>query len=261
MKVGFDFLASSLSLAACLMFAASNAAAWQSVVFQASNLPQCQQGPWKAAGAEKNGAPITGTFLGFKGCADAFGFKGNGTPNDPYRLALDGQRESVEIEGLEANTRAGYTVQVWFRASSNKKGLKMLVDSRTDRFYVPVRMRISDGTVQCSIEMPFPDRIYVASSSHPIEPSQWYAAACRFRAQSRELSLFLNGSLSGSTRVPPGSIRSNRIRIGGDPTVDGENFAGDIAEVVFSEKSEDADEIQARCNEESQRFLGAECHK
>ena len=261
MKVGFEFFANSASLAAWLIFAASNAAAWQSVVFQAANLPHCQQGPWKAVGTEKSGGSITGRLLGFRGCADTFGFHGNGTPNDPYRLALDGESESIEIEGLEATTRADYTVQVWFRAKSNKKGLTMLVDSRTDRFYVPLRMRILDGKVQCSIEMPFPDRIYVASSSGPIALSKWYDAACRFRARSRELSLFLNGSISGSTRIPPGSIRSNRIRIGGDPSVDGENFPGDIAEVVFSEKSEDANVIRARCKEESQRFTGAECQK
>ncbi len=259
MEVWFDFFANSVIVTALLMFAPSNAAAWQSVVFQAANLPHCQQGPWKAVGKDKSVGSITGRLLGFRGCADAFGFHGNGTPNDPYRLALDGQSESVEIDGLEATTRADYTVQVWFRVRSDEKRLTMLVDSRTDRFYVPLRMRISEGKLQCSIEMPFPDRIYVASSSDPIVLSNWYHAACRFRAQSRELSLFLNGSIRGSTRVPPGSIRSNRIRIGGDPSVDGENFPGDIAEVVFSEKSEDANIIQARCKEESQQFAGAEC--
>jgi hypothetical protein len=249
----------SASVTAWWMFAASNAAAWQSVVFQAANLPRCQQGPWKAVAKEKNGSPITGRLLGFKGCADAFGFQGNGTPNDPYRLALDGQSESVEIDGLEATTRADYTVQLWFRLRSAEKGLTMLVDSRTDRFYIPLRMRISEGKLQCSIEMPFPDRIYVASSSEPIALANWYHAACRFRAQSRELSLFLNGSIRGSTRIPPGSMRSSRIRIGGDPSVDGENFSGDIAEVVFSTESEDAKAIQARCKEESRRFAGAGC--
>jgi hypothetical protein len=252
--LGNGFIATAL-----FMLAASNAAAWQSVAFQAANLPHCQQGPWKAAGKEKNGGSVTGKLLGFKGCEDAFGFHGNGTPNDPYRLALDGDSESVEIDGLEATTRADYTVQLWFRVRSHEKHLSMLVDSRTDRFYVPLRMRISEGKLQCSIEMPFPDRIYVASSSEPIAPSSWYHAACRFRAETRELSLFLNGSIRGSTRIPPGSIRSNRIRIGGEPSVDGENFAGDIAEVVFSEKSEDAKAIQARCKEESRQFAGAEC--
>ena len=241
------------------MFAASNAAGWQSVVFEAANLPHCQQGPWKAVGKEKNSGSITGRPLGFRGCSDTFGFQGKGTSNDPYRLALDGESESVEIDGLEATTRADYTVQVWFRVRSNQKHLTMLVDSRTNPFYVPLRMRMSEGKLQCSIEMPFPDRIYVASSSEPIVPSNWYHAACRFHAQSRKLSLFLNGSIRRSTRIPPGTIRSNRVRIGGDPSVDGENFPGDIAEVVFSEKSEDASVIQARCEEESQRFLGAEC--
>jgi hypothetical protein len=254
-------LANSVILTASLMLAAFNASAWQSVVFQAANLPRCEQGLWKAIGDDKNGSSITGRFVGFIGCADAYGFHGNGTPDDPYRLALDGVSESVQIDGLEATTRADYTVHVWFRARSDKGGLTMLVDSRTDRYYVPVRMRISEHKVQCSIEMPFPDRIYVASSSDLISPSTWYYAACRFRANSRELSLFLNGTIRGSTRIPPGSIRSNRIRIGGDPSVDGENFAGDIAEVVFSEKSEDANTIQARCKEESQRFAGAVCRK
>jgi hypothetical protein len=260
-KLGFDFLANSVILTALLMFAASHAAAWQSVVFQAANLPHCQQGPWKAVGKEKNGVTVIGRFLGFRGCADTFGFQGNGTPNDPYRLALDGVSESVEIDGLEATTRADYTVHVWFRIKGNKSGLTMLVDSRTDRFYVPLRMRISDGKLQCSIEMPFPDRIYVASSPVLISPSNWYYGACRFRVKSRELSVFLNGSLRGSTGIPPGSIRTNRIRIGGDPSVDGENFAGDVAEVVFSQMSEDADAIRARCRQESQRFAGAKCGK
>lgn len=259
MEVGLDLLENSVILTASLMFAAATAAAWQPVVFQAANLPLCEQGPWKAIGKEKNGSSITGRFLGFRGCEDAFGFHGNGTPDDPYRLALDGVSESVQIEGLEATTRADYTVHVWFRVRSDKGGLRMLVDSRTDRYYVPLRMRISERKVQCSIEMPFPDRIYLASSSDLISPSTWYYATCRFRAKSRELSLFLNGSIRGSTRIPPGSIRSSRIRIGGDPSVDGENFAGDIAEVVFSEKSEDANAIQARCKEESQRFAGAKC--
>jgi hypothetical protein len=260
MRVSFD-LVNSVIVPALLTFSPSISAFGQSVVFQPANLPHCQQGPWKAAGDAKNSGSITGSLLGFKGCADAFGFHGNGTQNDPYRLALDGQSESVEIQGLDATTRADYTVQVWFRARSIRKGLMMLVDSRAERFYVPLRMRISDGKVQCSIEMPFPDRIYVASSSDPIAPSKWYHAACRFRAGSRELSLFLNGSERGSARVPPGAIRSNRIRIGGDPTVDGENFAGDIGEVVFSQKSDEASAIQARCKEEGRRFGGAECKR
>ena len=239
------------------MLASSSAAACQSVEFDAAKLPRCQQGPWKTTG---NGS-IAGELLGFKDCEDGFGFHGDGTPNNPYSLALDGKNQSVEIKGLEATTRADYTVQVWFRARSNKPGLAMLVDSRIERFYVPLRMRISAGTPQCSIEMPFPDRIYVASSSSPIAPSEWTHAACRFRAESRELSLFVNGSVRGSTRIPPGSIRSNRVRIGGDPTVEGENFAGDIAEVVFSAKSEDANTIYAQCKEESQRFAGARCRK
>jgi hypothetical protein len=249
----------SVILIAWWAFAASSAADWQSVVFQAADLPHCQQGPWKSAGEQKSGGPVTGRLLGFRGCADTSGFHGNGTPHDPYRLALDGKSESVEIDGLEATTRADYTVQVWFRVRGDEQHLSMVVDSRTDRFYTPLRMRISGGKLQCSIEMPFPDRVYLASSSDTIVPSRWYHAACRFRAQSRELSLFLNGSIRGSTRIPPGSMRSNRIRIGGDPSVDGENFSGDIAEVIFSAKSEDAKIIQARCKEESQRFAGAEC--
>jgi len=261
MRVALDSWSSRVLFTALLMFGSSNAAAGQSAMFQAADLPHCLQGPWKAAGKEKNDGSVTGNFLGFKGCADTFGFHGNGTPNDPYRLALDGVSESVQINGLEATTRADYTVHVWFRLRSEKSGLKMLVDSRIERFYIPLRMRISDGKLQCSIEMPFPDRIYVASSSDPISPSKWYYGACRFRAESRELSVFLNGSRRGSTRVPPGSIRSNRIRIGGDPSVDGENFAGDIAEVVFSEKSEDANTILARCKDESQRLAGAACRK
>src|SRR5579863_3703222 len=131
MEVGLHLLPNSVILTALLISAASNAAAWQSVVFQAANLPHCQQGPWNAVGKEKNSGSITGTLLGFRGCADTFGFHGNGTPNDPYRLALDGASESVEIEGLEATTRSDYTVRVWFRARSNKRGLTMLVDSRT----------------------------------------------------------------------------------------------------------------------------------
>ena len=231
------------------------------MVFQAANLPHCQQGPWRAVGNEENGRLITGTLLGFKGCGGASGFQGNGTPNDPYRLALDGEHESVEVEGLEATTRIDYTVEVWFRARIKKSGLMMLVDTRADRFYDPLRMRIMDGKVQCSIEMPFPDRIYVASSLQPIALSEWYHAACRFRAAARELSVFVNGSENGSTRVPPGAISTNRIRIGGDPTVDGENFAGDIGQVVFSTKSEEAGAIRARCQQESQRYAGAQCEK
>jgi hypothetical protein len=249
----------SVILVTLLMFAVSNGAAWESLVFQAADLPHCLQGPWKAAGKQKSDGPVTGRLLGFRGCADTFGFHGNGAPNDPYRLALDGKSESVAIDGLEATTRADYTVQVWFRARGDEQRLTVLVDSRTDRFYIPLRMRISGGKLQCSVEMPFPDRIYLASSSDPIAPSKWYFGACRFSARSRELSLFLNGSIRGSTRIPPGSMRSNRIRIGGDPSVDGENFSGDIAEFVFSTKSEDAKIIQARCKEESQRFAGAEC--
>jgi hypothetical protein len=97
--------------------------------------------------------------------------------------------------------------------------------------------------------------------SVPIATDRWQNAACRYHAESRELSLFLNGRLTGSTRVPPGTIRSNRIRIGGDPSVDGEYFAGDIAEVVFSAKSDEASVILGRCKEESGRFAGAECRK
>src|SRR5262250_3233231 len=53
--------------------------------------------------------------------------------------------------------------------------LTMLVDSRTERFYVPLRMRIAYGKLQCSIEMPFPDRIYVAGSSDPVPLSRcWW---------------------------------------------------------------------------------------
>jgi hypothetical protein len=253
-KLGL-IVANCVIVIALFLFTPSAATAWQSAVFDAANLPRCQQGPWKATGKDA----IAGRLLGFRGCADTFGSLGNGTPKDPYRLALDGGSESVEIDGLEATTRADYTVQVWFRARSHAKHLTMLVDSRVDRFYVPLRMRISEGKLQCSIEMPFPDRIYVASSSEPIALSNWYHGACRFRAQSRELSVFLNGSIRGSTRIPPGSMQSNRIRVGGDPSVDGENFSGDIAEVVFSQQSEDAKSIQARCKEESRRFAGASC--
>jgi hypothetical protein len=249
----------SVLLTTLFVLVASNTAAGQSVVLRATDLPHCQQGPWKATGKQKGGGLVTGRLLGFKGCADAFGFHGNGTPSDPYRLALDGRSESVEIDGLEATTRADYTVQVWFRLRGDEQHLTMLVDSRTDRFYVPMRMGISGGKLQCSVEMPFPDRIYLASSSDLIVPSRWYHAACRFSAHSRELSVFVNGRIGGSTRIPPGSMRSNRIRIGGDPSVDGENFSGDIAEVVFSARSEDANVIQARCEEGSKRFAGAGC--
>jgi hypothetical protein len=125
--------------------------------------------------------------------------------------------------------------------------------------YVPLRMMVSNGKLQCSIEMPFPDRAYLASSSALITTSTWHQGACRFRAQSRELSLFLDGKMSGSTRIPPGTIRSNRIRIGGDPLVERENFAGDIAEVVFLSESVAADEIRTRCRQESQRFANTRC--
>jgi hypothetical protein len=124
------FFGRRILLAALLIYAASKAAAWQ-LVFQAADLPHCQQGPWKPAGEQQSGGPVTARLLGFTGCADAFGFHGNGGPNDPYRLALDGKSESVEIDGLKATTRADYTVQVWFRARGDEQHLSMLVDSRT----------------------------------------------------------------------------------------------------------------------------------
>jgi hypothetical protein len=167
---------------------------------------------------------------------------------------LDGREESIDVKGLEATTQADYTVAVWFRVSSGKDGLEMLVDSRKDPYYAPIRMMIADGRPECVIEMPFPDRVYRASSSKPISPSTWRQAVCRFRAQSRELSLFLDGTIEASTRIPPGTIRSNRIRIG-------ENFAGAIAEVAFSARSEEASAIQTRCKEESRRFAGSQCRR
>ena len=246
---------------AMFAFATPSAWAWQSAVFRAVDFPDCEQGQWKAIGKGTSGGPVTGKPVGFTGCANGSVRRGSGTPNDPYRLSLDGERESVDVDGLDASTRADYTVGVWFQVKDNKKGLTMLVDSRTDRYYVPLRLMISNGKVRCSIEMPFPDRIYLASSTEAITTSRWYHAACRFRAQARELSLFLNGRKNGSTRIPPGSIRSNRIRIGGDPSVEGENFAGDIGEVFFSMSADDPETILARCKKESKLYPGAECAK
>jgi hypothetical protein len=222
------------------------ARAWQPAVFQAINFPACQQGQWKAMAGS-----VTGTPLGF-GCADPSGFHGKGTPNDPYRVVLDGREESIDVKGLEATTQTDYTVAVWFRVRSAKNGFVMLVDSRKDPYYAPLRMLIADGKPECVIEMPFPDRVYRARSPAAIETSTWRQAVCRFHAQSRELSLFLDGAIEASTRIPPGTIRSNRIRIG-------ENFAGDIAEVVFSFTSEEASAIETRCKEESRQFAGAQC--
>jgi hypothetical protein len=250
-------LANSFLITALLFVGAPEAAlAWQSVVFQAADVRDCQQVSWKARG----GAAV-GKLLGLKGCSIESGWLGDGTLSDPYRLALDGSHNAVDVAGIEASTGADYTVQVWFRVRTNKKGLVMLVDSRTDRAYVPLRMMISSGKLQCSIEMPFPDRFYMTPPSVPIPTDRWQNAACRYHAGSRELSLFLNGRMIGSTRVPPGTIRSNRIRIGGDPSVDGEYFSGDIAEVVFSAKSDEASVILGRCKEESGRFAGTECRK
>lgn len=248
----------ALLIAALLVIAEPrHAFSWQPAVFQASAFRNCQEIVWQA----RSDRSVKGRLLGFSGCSKESGWHGNGTPNDPFRLALDGKRETVDVDGLMVSTGSDYTVQAWFRVRSNKPGLVMLVDSRLDRFYVPLRMRISDGKLQCSIEMPFPDRIYLTSASVPIAMNRWQNAACRYDAKSRTLSLFLNGRITGSTRVPPGTIRSNHIRIGGDPSVDGEYFAGDIAEVVFSTKSEEASAILARCREASQRFAGAECSR
>jgi Concanavalin A-like lectin/glucanases superfamily len=223
------------------------ARAWQSAVFEALNFPACQQGLWKTIAR----GSVAGTPLGF-GCAGSSGIHGRGTPNDPYRVVLDGREESIDIKGLETTTQTDYTVAVWFRVRSAKDGLVMLVDSRKDPYYAPVRMLINNGKPECVIEMPFPDRVYRARASAAIETHMWWQAVCRFRAQSRELSLFLDGTVEASTRIPPGTIRSNRIRIG-------ENFAGDIAEVVFSARSEEASAIETRCKEESRRFAGARC--
>jgi len=197
---------------------------------------------------------VTGTPLGLPGCGDSSGFHGRGTPNDPYRVVLDGREQIIEVAGLEATTQTDYTVEVWFRVKSAKNGLVMLVDSRKDRYYAPLRMLIANGRPECVIEMPFPDRVYQASSEAEVETSTWRQAVCRYRAQSRELSLFLDGTIEASTRIPPGTIRSSRIRIG-------ENFAGDIAEVVFSAGSEEASAIETRCQEESRRFAGAHCRQ
>jgi hypothetical protein len=216
-------------------------------VFQALNFPECSQGLWNAIA----GGSVTGTPLGF-GCGDSSGFHGRGTPKDPYRVVLDGREESIDVKSIEATTQTDYTVTVWFRVRTVKEGLMMLVDSRKDPYYAPLRMLIADGKPECLIEMPFPDRVYRARSPAGIETSTWRQAVCRFRAQSRELSLFLDGTNEASTRIPPGTIRNNRIRIG-------ENFAGDIAEVAFSGKSEEAGAIRSRCIEESRRFAGAHC--
>jgi hypothetical protein len=251
-------LANSFLISALLVVAEPKAAlAWQSGVFQAAVVGDCQQVSWKASG----GGAVMGKLLEFKSCSNESGWHGNGTPNDPFRLAMDGSHNTVDVDGIEVSTGADYTVQVWFRVRTNKRGLVMLVDSRTDRYYVPLRMMISSGKLQCAIEMPFPDRLYMTPPSVAIATDRWQNAACRYRAESRELSSFLNGRVTGSTRVPPGTIRSNRIRIGGDPSVDGEYFAGDIAEVVFSAKSDEASVILGRCKEERGRFAGAECIK
>jgi hypothetical protein len=255
-------LANSFLIAALLVVGEPKAAlAWQAAVFQAADVRDCQQVAWKARGKASGGGAVMGKLLGLKGCSSESGWLGDGTLSDPYRLALDGIHNAVDVDGIEASTGADYTVQVWFRVRTNGRGLVMLVDSRTDRAYVPLRMMVSSGKLQCSIEMPFPDRFYMTSPSVPIATDRWQNAACRYRAESRELSLFLNGRMTGSTRVPPGTIRSNRIRIGGDPSVDGEYFAGDIAEVVFSAKSDEASVILGRCKEESGRFAGAKCRE
>jgi hypothetical protein len=243
------WLAPALLLPALLLTVVPCARAGQSAVFQAINFPACQQGLWKAIAD----GSVSGTPLGF-GCADSSGFHGKGTPNDPYRVVLDGRGESIDVKGLEATTQTDYTVAVWFRVRSAKNGFVMLVDSRKDPYYAPLRMMIADGKPECVIEMPFPDRVYRARSPAGIETSTWRQAVCRFRAQSRELSLFLDGAMEASTRIPPGTIRSKSIRIG-------ENFAGDITDVVFSPRSEEASAIETRCKEESRRFAGARCRK
>jgi Concanavalin A-like lectin/glucanases superfamily len=248
---------SILLVPASLVIEESGALAGQAVVFQAVNFPGCQPGLWRAI----SGGSVTARRLGFSGCTDSSGFRGAGTPNDPYRVALDGQSESIDLDGIEVTTQTDYTVLLWFRVTTNKKGRMLLVDSWKDRFYAPLRMMISDGKPECSIDMPFPDRVYLASSSVPLTMSTWHQGACRFRAQSRELSLFLDGRMDGSTRIPPGTIRSNHIRIGGNLIGNRENFAGDIAAIVFSEKSEEASALAARCREESHRFAGASCRK
>jgi hypothetical protein len=68
-----------------------------------------------------------GKLLGLKGCSNESGWHGDGTPNDPYRLALDGSHDAVDVAGIEASTGADYTVQVWFRVRTNEKGLVIIM--------------------------------------------------------------------------------------------------------------------------------------
>jgi hypothetical protein len=246
---------SHLAAAALLAFSLP-ARAQSSVVFQAWNFPGCQPGLWRS----QTGS-VTGSLLGFNDCAHSSGFQGAGTPNDPYRVALDGQHESIDIDGLQLTTQTDYTVRLWFRVTSHKNGRMMLVDSWYARSYAPLRMMVADSKPACSIEMPFPDRVYLASSTRRIAPSSWHEAVCRFRAESRRLSLFLDGRVEGSTRIPPGTIRSSRVSIGASPAGDAQSFTGDIATLVFAVGSEEPDAIQARCQEESKRFAGATCRK
>jgi len=222
-------------------------------VFEAVNFPGCPPGHWNA----ESGGAVAATLFGFTDCSGSSGFRGRGTPGEPYRVALDG-RESMEIGGLDLSTRPGYTVAVWFRVNKRSEKRAILVDSWKAAFYTPLRLMIADGKPACSIEAPFPDRIYVASASAPIGFAQWHQAACRFRAASRELALFVDGHLDASSRIPPGSIHSDRVRIGAGPA-GGEGFAGDIAEVIFSNQPEQEEAIQTRCQQGSARFAGARC--
>jgi hypothetical protein len=208
-------------------------------------------------------------------CTGSSGWCGAGTPDDPYRLALDGASGYVDFGPVVAT--ADYTVAAWVRPRGTgvptttgtggiqlepilSKGAADLEVVDKDTNYVlgitPARTLGTDFERDPdSLNQPF-------VGTGTLSDATWQHVAVTYDRAIRRL--YIDGALDGEqaeTEMPSNALLS-RVCVGAackfDTTPLGQ-FSGDIASIVVYDHALDATELRALCDAHVSRFAGAAC--
>ena len=151
-------------------------------------------------------------------------------------LALDGSSGQAATSGSVVNTTGDYTVATWARPTNLSGSRVVLSQDGVSESGFRLMYRSGSGSwclVVPQADTPAPAESRACAAGTPPAVGVWTHLAGTYRASTRTLTLYVNGTVAGSATLPgawaaTGPFAVGRGRASG---VANERFAGDVADI------------------------------
>jgi len=200
---------------------------------------------------------LSATLNDFNTCG-TYGWQGDGSTSDPYRLQLDGSNDYAFVAADSRLTGfAEMTITFWIKLVSLGASWPVIVAKGDDVNREYLVYTSSTGQLSVEVYNPTMTRLTVDGV---MTANNWRHVAMTFKSGST-VKLFVNGAEVGSASVPAGPIRDIAKGLAFGRVGESANYFvnGAIAHAAIYSRELTPTEVLDSCNALKARFSGTTC--